>query len=130
MMKINKSQSLVTFLLLLPFLLILFGFIVDYGMLSIEKRKTDNVVKDNIEYGLQHIEEDKTIWEQNIRIAIRQNIEDIEVLEIVYGENYVDILLSKHYSSLYSIMMGQSIYKIESHYRGYIDDGKITLVKE
>lgn len=126
----NKGQTLVTFILLLPFLLIVFGFIIDYGVLSIEKRRMDNLVKENIEYGLKSIDLEESLLKQNITVILQENIKEIRQLQITISDHSIDILLEKQYPSLYSVMMGQKIYKIKSHYRGYIDDEKITLVKE
>ena len=127
MMKNNKGQTLVTFLLLLPFLLILFGFLIDYGLLSTEKRRMENVVKENITYGLEHLESD--VLKQNILVSIRNNIDGIDELEVEIVDNRIDIRVTKQVKSMYSVLVGKNLYRIVVDYHGYIDDGKIILVK-
>lgn len=126
-MKNNKGQTLVAFLLILPFLCLFCGFIFDVGLLNTEKRKIENVVKDSIEYGLTHTEENVS---KNIEVLLKQNIEDVTINQINVSENKVEIEITKKQKSIYSIMVGKSIYTIKVHYAGYFVDSKIKYVKE
>ena len=48
----NRGQTLVMFILMLPLLLIVLCLVVDIGMLSLEKKKLENTLKDAIYYEL------------------------------------------------------------------------------
>lgn len=126
-MKNNKGQALVTFLLVLPFLLMLCGFLFDVGLLNTEKRKMENVVKDSIQYGFSHQNENT---KQNIEVLLKQNIEDVMINQINISESKIEIEITKKQKSFYSIMAGKNIYKIKAHYVGYLTESKITYGKE
>ena len=91
----SKGQVLVIFVILLPIFLMIFTFIIDLGMLSIEKRKCDNNTYDALEYYLDSNNKDKTIK------LIENNIED--------SENSVEISVSKEYKGIYNIIYDNEI---------------------
>ena len=51
----SKGQVLVLFMLLLPLVFMMLALIIDTGLLYIEKRHVDLVVKDTTEYGIKTI---------------------------------------------------------------------------
>lgn len=124
----NKGQTLVAFLLVLPFLCLFCGFLFDIGVLQTEKRRMDNVVKDTIQYALNHQEEENV--RTNVEVLLNQNLDDIETKETLFDTNKVEILVSKKQKSFYSILMGRKIYTIQSHYVGYFINEEIKLIKE
>ena len=98
----SRGQVLVIFVILLPIFLMIFTFVIDLGMLSIEKRKIDNNTYDALECYLDSNDKDKTIK------LIENNIEDIEV-EIIDSENSVEISVSKEYKGIYNIIYDNEI---------------------
>ena len=126
-MKNNRGQTLVAFLLVLPVLCMLCGFVFDIGLLNIEKRRMENVVKDTIQYGLKHQEEEAI--RKNLEVLLNQNLEDISNQEILIEENRIEIDLSKKQKSLYSIMTGKKIYTLNVHYTGYQNEEGIKFIK-
>lgn len=98
----SKGQVLVIFVILLPIFLMIFTFIIDLGMLSIEKRKCDNNTYDAVEYYLDSNDKEKTIK------LIENNIEDIKV-NIEDSENSVEISVSKEYKGIYNIIYDNEI---------------------
>ena len=98
----NKGQVLVIFVILLPIFLMIFTFVIDLGMLSIEKRKIDNNTYDAVEYYLDSNDKEKTIK------LIENNIENIKV-DIKDSENSVEISVSKEYKGIYNIIYDNEI---------------------
>ena len=98
----NKGQVLVIFVILLPIFLMILTFVIDLGMLSIEKRKCDNNTYDAIEYYLDSNNKEKTIK------LIENNIEDVSV-DIIDSENSVKISVSKEYKGIYNIIYDNEI---------------------
>ena len=98
----SKGQVLVIFVILLPIFLMIFTFIVDLGMLSIEKRKVDNNTYDALEYYLDSNDKDKTIE------LIENNIIDVEV-DIKDSESNVEISVSKEYKGIFNIIYDNEI---------------------
>ena len=111
----SKGQVLVIFVILLPIFLMIFTFIIDLGMLSIEKRKIDNNTYDALEYYLDSNNKGKTIK------LIENNIEDIKV-NIEDSENSVEISVSKEYKGIYNIIYDN---EIKITYKGNKETKKI-----
>ena len=86
----NKGQVLVIFVILLPILLMILGFVVDLGLLSIEKRKISNNTYDAVEYYLESNDKDKTI---NL---LNDNLDGVDI-KINDSEDYVEITVKKNY---------------------------------
>lgn len=100
----NKGQVLVMFVIIIPILLIAITLIIDYSLLSIEKRKINNNVYDAVEYYLSNSENDdidiklNKLLEENLK-----NIKDKKI-DITYIDEGIKISVSKKYKSLYKIM--------------------------
>ncbi len=100
----NKGQVLVMFVIIIPILLIAITLIIDYSLLSIEKRKINNNVYDAVEYYLSSSENDdidiklNKLLEENLK-----NIKDKKI-DITYIDEGIKISVSKKYKSLYKIM--------------------------
>ncbi len=69
----NKGQSLVAFILLIPFISLLLIMVIDYGMMIYEKKQLDSVLTDSIEYGLNNIQKDNI--KEDIQNLIYRNID-------------------------------------------------------
>lgn len=91
----HKGQVLVLFLLLLPILLLLSALVIDIGFSYIEKRKIENVVKDTILYGLDHLEEEENVQKINMANLLKQNISDIFELSIRIQNDTIKIRIEK-----------------------------------
>ena len=101
----NKGQVLVLFVILLPILLLIFTFVVDIGLLSIEKRKISNNTYDAVDYYLESLDKEKTIKLLNSNLEnIKINIEDEDV--------YVIISVEKNYKGIFNIIYGNEIIVI------------------
>lgn len=98
----NKGQTLIVFIILLPIVLLLLIFIVDYGLLSIEKRKINNNTYDALEYYLNNI--DKSNVKTNTIKLIEANLDNVEI-EINDELDYVEIIVKSSYKSLYNSLM-------------------------
>jgi len=129
MMNKNKGQVLVAFILLLPVLFMFMGLIVDVGYLYIEKRHIDNNVKDVLEFGLTHIEQDTNIIKNKIKKQLDLNIDDIKNLDIKVENQIIEVKLEKSKKSIFSVIFSKFEYKISSDYRGYINEEEIVIRK-
>ena len=123
----KKGQVLVAFELLLPIMFMLIGLIIDCGYLYIEKRKVDNNIKDALEYGLKHIEEENI--EDKVEKQLNLNIKDIKKLDISINDKIIEIKLEKSKKSIFTIVFSKHKYDISSHYKGYIKEEKIVIRK-
>lgn len=97
----NKGQTLVIFIILLPIFLFLLVLVVDYGLLSIEKRKVDNNTKDALEYYLSNID-DVDIKNKAINL-LKENVDNVEV-NIIDDVDFVEIIVKDNYKSIYNVL--------------------------
>ncbi len=125
-MKDSRGQVLVAFVLLIPVILMLLALIVDVGFLYVEKRKTDNVVKDIINYGLDNINLQEVTLQEKITKLINSNLDDVQRLDIQIDANSIEINITRDKQSIFSNIYKDASYKIASDYVGDITD----LVKD
>lgn len=125
----NKGQVFAVFIILIPVLLMLFTFVVDLGLLAIEKRSISNAIEDSLEYGLNNIND--SLIENNIRDLLIENIDDIsqENIKIIIQEKTIKITILKDYKTIFNII-GKDKYNIEITYTGSIVNGKKRINKE
>ena len=122
----NKGQALVSFIMILPIIIIVFAIIIDLGYLSIEKRTVNNNVKDAVTYGLNHIDDNNV--SDKINDMLNENIGD-GVFDIIVDNSYIRIKATKTYNSIFKFVSNDN-YLISVTYSGNIVDKKITINKE
>ena len=122
----NKGQSLVIFVLLLPVIIVVIAFIIDYGMLNVSKNKLDSTNKILVNYGMKNI---KDVTNEKIVNLIRLNDSDISKYDIkIDNENKeIKITLYKSINSFSYKIIKKDEYEIKSVYEGYIKNNKIII---
>jgi len=98
----NKGQVLIIFVIMLPIFLLLVTFIIDLGMLSIEKRKISNNAYDAVNYYLENFNKEKTIK------LLEDNLQNIDI-EIFDNAEYVEITVKKKYKVIFNIIYDNEI---------------------
>jgi len=98
----NKGQVLIIFVIMLPIFLLLVTFIIDLGMLSIEKRKISNNAYDAVNYYLENFNKEKTIK------LLEDNLQNIDI-EIFDNAEYVEITVKKEYKGIFNIIYDNEI---------------------
>jgi Flp pilus assembly protein TadG len=107
----NKGQVLVVFILLLPLLFFLSAIIIDFGIISIQKRKIENTIDDALTYALE--EKDKDHLEENITTMLKSTISNIDVLEITSTDDEIEIYLVSTIDSGFKRLFDKDIYQIK-----------------
>ena len=125
-MKMNsKGQVLICFVLILPIVFMVFALVINLGLLSIEKRKITNTIKNSITYGLKHIDDENI--EGTLRELIKKNIDDIDELIVFVDNNYISVKVSKKYNGILKYLSSEDI---KLSYNGNITDSKIIIKEE
>ena len=121
----NKGQSLVAFVLLIPFISLLLIMVIDYGMMIYEKKQLDSVLTDSIEYGLNNIQKDNI--KEDIQNLIYRNIDQdsISKLEITIDGEFVNIKIEKKFTGIINLFFN----KINLSYQGKKTNDKIEIIK-
>ena len=97
----NKGQTLVIFIILLPVFLFLLVLVVDYGFLSIEKRKLNNNTREALEYYLSNIDE-VNIKDRTMEL-LKKNMGNVDI-NIIEDESFVEIIVKDNYKSIYNAL--------------------------
>lgn len=122
----NHGQTLVLFILLLPILLMLTYMVIELGLDSVSKRKTDNVVKYAVSYGVKNI--DKENIKEETENIIKTNLNNIDKLKVEVTDN-VSVEIEVKFDNLFSNMFKNKINSYSVIYIGYTENDKIKIVR-
>lgn len=123
----SKGQVLVSFILMIPVILLTLALVIDLGLYGVEKRKIDNTVKDAVKYGLDNIKESDT--SNYIKALLMKNIDGItdNNINIKIDNNYVSVKVIKMYKAKFKISKN---LEIKSSFYGNIKDDIKEIKKE
>lgn len=124
----SKGQVLPIFIIILPVVILLFAFIIDSGLLYVERRHFDNSLKDAVNYGMSHIDDENL--NIDIENLLANNIENVYDIDISTGDNYIKISAKDKYEGLFMFLFENYNYELENSYYGYIKDSKLFISKE
>ena len=98
----------------------LLALIVDVGFLYVEKRKTDNVIKDIVSYGLDNLDLEEATLQTKITKLVNSNLNDVQRLSIEIDADSIEINITRSKQSMFSNVYKDASYKIVSDYVGNI----------
>ena len=90
-MKSKKGQALVEFIIILPILIFILLAVIDYGVISFNKSKLENIITD-----LSDMYKNKEL-EEEINNFVKSNDKDLEI-KTTYEDKYINIKLYKKYN--------------------------------
>ena len=122
----RKGQVLVSFLLILPLLLIILVFVVDMGLMKVSVRKVEHVIKEAITYELKS----SSISDSRVNDYIKNNLSDIKDVNIVVGTDNIKVSVSVYKKSIFNSLIKNKNYTISKSYYGYKENDKINIIKE
>ena len=109
----NRGQTLVMFILMLPLLLIVLCLVVDIGMLSLEKKKLENTLKDAIYYELNNQETDSNMIKNRLTNTLSKNINNIKIKKVEITDNKViTVSISKEYKGIFTKILKSNLFDI------------------
>nr|MBP3258816.1 hypothetical protein [Bacilli bacterium] len=117
----NKGQVLVIFLLLIPILLVLLTVAVDVGNVMIKTYKVKSVMKEAITYGLE-----KNDLDGAETLLIKNEIKDYKI----NSNNNIEIEVKGSIKPTFPHLFDRKDYEYSYKYLGYLEEGKVTIVKE
>lgn len=121
MLKDNKGQVLVLFIIAIPMLFIILGMIINLGYLLLEKKIISNNVKDTLKYYLDNLD-DTSVYDKSYEL-LSKNVKDSNI-EIVDSPTKVEITVKKTIKDKYSLNNNKQ--NIVIVYNGYKDDKRIV----
>ncbi len=126
-MKNNRGQALVTFVIILPIIIILLATIIDVGTMYIETNKINNINKLVIDYGLDNLNKDNI--NNDLENLVKKNDGELEVIELKINTNSIKLKLEKNMKSIFGQVIGIRSYKVVSSYEGFLKENKKQIIK-
>ena len=105
----NKGQVLVMFLILLPFVLVLFFYVIDKCYLLYQQNSQKNIGEIVCSYAL-----DNSKNNDNVKQLALENDSKLEKIKISRSDDQVIITLGKEINSIFGKVLGISTYKINT----------------
>ena len=121
----SKGQTLVIFVLILPILLLLFALIWEVGNLGLTINKYETEIKDTIEYGLNHLDDENL--EEVLTNLLKANLEGDISVEI--NNQVIKVNVKQKYDALFNNLLNKR-FDIDLTYNGYIENNKFIIQKE
>lgn len=123
----EKGQTLVSFALILPILVMLFALVIDTGYTYLEEKQLKDGVLIGLKYGMKHHEEDV---KNQVRELIVENVDDISILNIYMEENQIKIQAKKPKKNIFTSMFLNDSSELEVIYTAYLNEDEWKIVKE
>ena len=125
-MKLNhKGQTLVSFALILPLLVMLFALVIDTGYTYLEEKELKDSVLLGLKYGMKHYEEDP---KEEIRNIISENVDGLSLLNIYTEGNQIKIQAKKPKKRIFFNFNTRA--ELSVIYTAYQDTDTWKIVKE
>ena len=121
----SKGQTLVIFVLILPILLLLFALIWEVGNLGLTINKYETEIKDTIEYGLNHLDDENL--EDILTNLLKANLAGDINVEI--NNQVIKVNVKQKYDALFNNLLNNR-FDIDLNYNGYIENNKFIIQKE
>ena len=121
----HRGQTLVSFALILPLLVMLFALVIDTGYTYLEDKKLKDSVFIGLKYGMKHYEEDP---KTEIRDIITENVDGLSMLNIYTEGNQIKIQAHKPKKRIFFNFNTSS--ELVVIYTAYQDAGTWKIVKE
>ncbi len=124
----NKGQSLISFVLIVPIILLTLFMVYDIGNMVLLKGQLDNINYLTIDYGLDKL--DDVDLNNKLTEMINKNKDDIDKIEININDGEIRILLEDKIENKLSLINKFDVLDIKSNYVGYIQDNKKIIRKD
>ena len=121
----NKGQVLIIFVALIPVIILLFTFIVDYATILYNQNKLNSVNKTALYY-VRDKKDDYTV--DKVKDLILVNDSTVNILVCEEKDSMFTIKLEKTISSTFGRIIGKNTYTITSTYK--LDMNSKTIIKE
>jgi Flp pilus assembly protein TadG len=106
----NKGQVLVFTIILIPIIILLLGFVIDYGLMVSNKNKLTSIGNIAIrEYQKKNVA---------LEITINKNDTDILIIKKEINNNKVNLILEKEYNTIFGNIIGYKKYTVRINVRG------------
>lgn len=128
MIKNNKGQVLVLFVLMVPLIIFIIAYFLENMFISNEKQKLDNINQMLLEYSYEN-KENVGLYDAILNLALK-NDKEIIIESFDINTDYIEITLSKDMDSMFGKIIGINKYEIISKYKATISNDKVIYEKK
>ena len=122
----KKGQVLVTFVLILPLILMFVGLIIDIGNNLVLRKRAENAIRDSIIYGFKDEYVDINDALDLIEKNIKKNIDNYDELKLNIKEEILEVKLKMTYKSLFGSVFNTGLNKIELNIKYNIEEKRMV----
>ena len=124
----SKGQSLISFVLIIPIILMILFMVYDIGNMVLLREKLDNINYITIDYGLDKLEDNDLA--NKINEMIKKNKDDIDIINISISDGKINIILEDRLDNKLSLINKFKIFNVKSSYIGYIENDKKIIRRD
>ncbi len=124
----NKGQSLISFVLIIPVILLILFMVYDIGNMVLLRDELDNINYLVIDYGLDKLDDEKL--GNKLDEMIKKNKNDIDSIAISVSDDKIMISLEDKIDNKLSLINKIKVFDVKSNYVGYIENNKKIIRKE
>ena len=124
----NRGQSLISFILIIPIILMILFMVYDIGSMVLLRERLDNINYVVIDYGLDKL--DDLELNHKLNDMIKKNKDDIDIINISISEGKIKIILEDKIDSKLSLINKFKVFNIKSSYIGYMENDKKIIRKD
>lgn len=125
----NKGQALAIFVIFVPVIIMVGTLIIDVGLARYNSHRLDEITKEVLRYGLNHINDDPYSKMVDLLYQNDSDIDDYKI-EIDNVSMKIKIDATKATKGFFGSVVGKNIYKEKSSYIGYFTDEKIIIERD
>lgn len=124
----DRGQALTLFVIFVPVIIMVGVLATDMSYARYQSRKLDNINKEVIKYGLNHLSDDPY---NDMVDLIYKNDDEIDSYEINIDnlDQKINVVIKKSTTGFFGKIIGKDIYEEKSSYEGKIIDNKISIKK-
>ncbi len=124
----NKGQSLISFVLIIPILLLILYMVYEVGRMTLLRNKLDGINYLAVDYALDNFSQDD--MENKVRALIQKNKDDIDNVVIAINDDKVYITLRDKLDRRTSLFRKIQIFSVKSSYVGYMENEKKIIERD
>ena len=124
----SRGQSLISFVLIIPIILMILFMVYDIGNMVLLREKLDNINYIVIDYGLDKLEDNDLA--NKINEMIKKNKDDIDIINIGISDGKIRIVLEDRLDNKLSLINKFKAFNVKSSYIGYIENDKKIIRRD
>ena len=119
----NKGQSLITFILIIPIILLVIYMVYEIGRISLLNNRLKGIGYLATNYGIKLI--DSETAEDEIINFVKKNDSSIDSVVVTIEDNKLYLTLSRNINNS---ILANNLFRIRVSYIGYLENEKVTIV--